>query len=119
MKKCYQLCATNPKNSTLAICPPNNTIDYLDIYNYIVTNQKFPFDLKLTKSVLTSNGIRNEDNFSNLATTWFDIQYNEFAYNLFSERLKIIEKRMMLSSFDLLLLNSISSCHLKSSLLQV
>ena len=89
MKKCYQLCATNPKNSTLAICPPNNTIDYLDMYNYIVTNHKFPFDLKLTKSVLTSNGIRNEDNFSNLATTWFDIQYNEFAYNLFSERLKI------------------------------
>lgn len=88
MNRYFRLCATNPRESTLAICPKNNSIDYLSMYNYIIFNKKFPLNLELTKSIITSNGIKCENNLQNLKTIWFDIQYNEFAYNMFSEKLK-------------------------------
>ncbi|MBE6351290.1 MAG: hypothetical protein E7062_11190 [Spirochaetaceae bacterium] len=88
MNRCFRLCATNPRESTLAICPKNNSIDYLSMYNYIIFNKKFPLNLELAKSIITSNGIKYENNLQNLKTIWFDIQYNEFAYNMFSEKLK-------------------------------
>lgn len=44
MNRYFRLCATNPRESTLAICPKNNSIDYLDMYNYIVVNKKIPLN---------------------------------------------------------------------------
>lgn len=85
-RKYYSMRAKNLKIVTSATSIGNNKLDY-ELIPELKGLDKMPFEFELKMLTHDKKGILITDDTSLLEKKWFDYQYNDLAWPIFSERL--------------------------------
>ncbi|MGG8496439.1 imm11 family protein [Tenacibaculum sp. TC6] len=90
-KKYYSIYAKNLKEVSSANSIGNDKLDY-ELIPELKNLDEMPFEFELKMLTHSKRGIIISDDTSLLKQKWFDYQYNDLAWPIFSERLmKVIE----------------------------
>lgn len=93
-RKYYSMRAKNLKIVTSAISIGNDKLDY-ELIPELKDLDKMPFEFELKVLTFNKKGIVINDDISSLEKKWFDYQYNNLAWPIFSEKLmKVIDTNL-------------------------
>lgn len=93
-KKYYSMQAKNLKKVSSANAIENDKLDY-ELIPELMSSDKMPFEFELKMLTHSKKGIVITDDTSSLEKKWFDYQYNDLAWPIFSEKLmKIIDDNL-------------------------
>jgi hypothetical protein len=93
-KKFYSLHARNLKKVSSASSIGNNKLSY-ELIPELRNSKEMPFEFELVMLTHGKDGLVTDKDLSTLNKKWFDYQYNDLAWPIFSEKLmKIIQNNL-------------------------
>ncbi len=88
MNRCCLLSAKNSGIGTCAYFDQNIKMSDSEICDFYLNNKKMPSSFVLKRQEITKKGMVINDDISDVTNIWEDYQYNQYAWNVFSEAVK-------------------------------